>query len=149
MLIQFCIIYTIKVFWAKVKKIKNMLEYILLSVSVGFFVFLLQKTDFVYEYSIVLLTALGSQKILDRLNITGYEKSRNYETFIMYLASLYGIEKNLKGFALRLISCFVCFSTFLNSVIFLFINPLWIFCGSFISIVIFYVSFKIQKQIYS
>jgi hypothetical protein len=125
--------------------------YIYLSVSIGCFVFLIQQTDFIYEYSSLFCNFLKIKTIPKWLNFHTYENSNSFENYISFLGSVYGAKKNILGFLCRLITCFICLNCFLCvfSVLLLTKNILMIFPCFFLSILTYYILFVIKKHIFS
>ena len=54
-------------------------------VSIGCVVFLIQQTDFVYEYVSLALSYIRIQKLRKVLNLDGYENSSSFENYICLL----------------------------------------------------------------
>ena len=132
---------------------ENWTNYLLcLPISIGSIVFLIQQTDFIYEYG-SLLSRVFKIKILDKyLKFEQYEKnSINFENYIIFLGSVYGVKKNIIGFICRLLTCFICLNCFLSviCIIILTNNLMHIFPCFFISILIFYILFSIKRSIFS
>ena len=132
---------------------ENWTNYLLcLPISIGSIVFLIQQTDFIYEYG-SLLSRVFKIKILDKyLKFEQYEKnSINFENYIIFLGSVYGVKKNTIGFICRLLTCFICLNCFLSviCIIILTHNLMYIFPCFFISILIFYILFSIKRSIFS
>jgi hypothetical protein len=126
------------------------IDFILMSISIGYVVFLIQKTDFIYEYANLFLRLIKAKKLLIIMNIEGYEKTDLYKNFIEYLSGIYSGNKNVTGFIVRLSSCFICLSTVLNIFLFLFLNSLiFVFPGACVSVITFFVFDKITKSIYT
>jgi hypothetical protein len=126
-------------------------EFLFLPISIGSFVFLLQQTDFVYEYG-SLFSRLFKLKSIDYiLKFEYYEKnSSSFENYISFIGSVYGVKKNLLGFICRLLSCFICLSCFLSFllVLVLFKTIYLIFPCFVISVMIYLFLFMSKKKIY-
>ena len=123
-----------------------------ISTSIGSFVFLIQQTDFIYEY-VSLFSRLVKLKYIDFvLKFEHYEKnSSSFENYIQFIGSVFGVKKNLAGFICRLLSCFICLSCFLSlvSTTILYKNIYYFFPCFFISVVIYFILFSIKRKIYS
>jgi len=120
-------------------------------ISIGCIVFLIQQTDFIYEYSSLILTYIRIPKIRDWLKFETYENSSSFENYISFIASIRGIKKDLTGFLCRLVSCFICLNCFLSvlSVLAITKSAIMIFPCFFLSILTFYILFKIKKSVFS
>jgi len=120
-------------------------------VSIGCVVFLIQQTDFVYEYASLALSYIKIQKLRKVLNLDGYENSSSFENYIIFIASTRGIKKDLGGFTCRLVSCFICLNCFLSvfSVLVVTKSAIMIFPCFFLSVLTFYVLFRIKKSVFS
>jgi hypothetical protein len=125
--------------------------YIYLSISIGCFVFLIQQTDFIYEYSSLFCNFLKIKTIPKWLSFHTYENSNSFENYTAFLGSIYGVKKNVTGFLCRLITCFICLNCFLCvfSVLLLTKNILMVFPCFFLSILTYYVLFVIKKHTFS
>jgi hypothetical protein len=126
-------------------------EFLFLPISIGSFVFLLQKTDFVYEYFSLFSRVLGLKNIDSYLKFEYYEKnSSQFQNYISFLGSIYGVRKNILGFFCRLISCFLCLSCFLSLVfvILLYKSMYLVFPCFVISVLIYFILFTAMKKIY-
>jgi hypothetical protein len=126
-------------------------EFLFLPISIGSFVFLLQKTDFVYEYFSLFSRTFGLKNIDSYLKFEYYEKnSSQFQNYISFLGSIYGVRKNILGFFCRLISCFLCLSCFLSLVfvILLYKSMYLVFPCFVISVLIYLILFTAMKKIY-
>lgn len=126
-------------------------NFLYLPISIGCFVFLVQKTDFIYEYSCLFSRILRLKFIDLVLKLEYYEKnSANFENYISFIGSVFGARKDLIGFLSRLLSCFLCLSCFLSLISVLAIyNNLYFFLPCFfIAAIVFYILFSIKKKIY-
>lgn len=126
-------------------------NFLYLPISIGCFVFLIQQTDFIYEYSSLFSRILRLKFIDSFLKLEYYEKnSANFENYVVFIGSVFGAKKNLTGFISRLISCFICLSCFLSLISVLAIyNSLYFFLPCFfIAAIVFYILFSIKKKIY-
>lgn len=128
----------------------ELFKFFALSASIGSIVFLVQQTDFIYEYASLFLGHKIFKKIRRLLNFEGYENSNQFENYIMFLGSVYGIKKNILGFICRLLTCFICLNCFLSffSVLFITKSILIIFPCFLLSIVTFYILFLIKKSVF-
>lgn len=126
-------------------------EFLFLPISIGSFVFLLQKTDFVYEYFSLFSRTFGLKNIDSYLKFEYYEKnSSQFQSYISFLGSIYGVRKNILGFVCRLISCFLCLSCFLSLVfvLLLYKSVYLVFPCFVISVLIYFILFAATKKIY-
>ncbi len=127
------------------------MEHLIISASIGSIVFLIQQTDFIYEYISLFCRFIKNNKIPNILNFSTYENSNGFESYIYFIGSLYGIKKNLIGFVCRLLSCFICLNCFLSvlAVLFFTKNIFMIFPCFIMAMIVFFVLFKIKNEIYS
>jgi hypothetical protein len=121
-----------------------------LSISIGCVVFLIQQTDFVYEYSSMFLKTLNLKKVSAFLKFDQYENSNSFENYIMFIGAVCGVKKNIVGFLSRLITCFLCLNCFLSFLAGLLItkNIMLIMPGFLISVVVFYTLFLIKRSVF-
>ena len=141
-------------FFLKIKNIahnKNMEDFIYLAISIGCIVFLIQQTDFIYEYLNLFTKILKINTLRSLLKFDSYENSNNFENYVSFIGSVYGIKKNTIGFISRLITCFICLNCFLSffSVLLITKNVMIIFPCFFLSIIAYYILFLIKKHIFS
>lgn len=131
--------------------INNTLCFFTTSISIGSIVFLIQQTDFIYEYISLFCRFIKNKKIPNFLKFEGYENSSNFQTYVYFIGSVHGVKKNFTGFASRLVSCFICLNCFLSVLAGLLItkNILLIFPCFLFSIITFSFLFKIKYEIYS
>jgi hypothetical protein len=124
---------------------------LLLSMSVGCIVFLIQQTDFIYEYT-SLFSSIFKLKLIDNLlKFDYYEKnSTQFENYISFLGSIYGVKKNIIGFICRLFTCFICLNCFLSISLTLITTKsiLTIFPCFFFSIITYFILFSIKRSIF-
>ena len=124
---------------------------LLLAISVGCLVFLIQQTDFVYEYLSLLSRFLGLKFIDNALKFEYYEKnSIQFENYIMFLGSVYGVKKNLIGFVCRLLTCFICLNCFLSLWLVLIITKsvVVIFPCFLLSVIVYFILFSIKRSVF-
>jgi hypothetical protein len=121
-----------------------------LSISIGCVVFLVQQTDFVYEYCSMLLRILRLKKISAFLKFDQYENSNSFENYIMFIGAVCGVKKNIVGFLSRLITCFLCLNCFFSFLAGLLItkNIMLIMPSFLISVVVFYILFLIKRSVF-
>jgi len=121
-----------------------------LSISIGCIVFLIQQTDFVYEYSSMLLRILKLKKVSAFFKFDQYENSNSFENYIMFIGAVCGVKKNIAGFLSRLITCFLCLNCFLSFLAGLFItkNIMLIMPCFLISVMAFYTLFLIKRSVF-
>jgi|LauGreDrversion4_2_1035121.scaffolds.fasta_scaffold01389_8 hypothetical protein len=126
-------------------------EFLILPISIGSFVFLLQNTDFVYEYGSLLCQIFKLKKLDIFLKFEQYRSnSGKFDNYISFLGSVFGAKNNFFGFLARLLSCFICLSCFISLTFnFLFGNALYFLLCFFISSIVYFVLFSIKKKIYS
>ena len=126
-------------------------DFLFLPISIGSFVFLLQQTDFVYEYLSLFSRTFGLKNIDSCLKFEYYEKNTSqFQNYISFLGSVYGVRKSPLGFACRLISCFLCLSCFLSLifVLLLYKSVYLVFPCFVISVLIYFILFTAMKKIY-
>ena len=123
---------------------------LLLSISIGCIVFLIQQTDFVYEYASMLLRILNLKKVSAFLKFDQYENSNNFENYIMFIGATCGVKKNIVGFTSRLVTCFICLNCFLSFLAGLLItkNIMLIMPSFLISVIVFYTLFLIKGSVF-
>jgi len=121
-----------------------------LSISIGCVVFLVQQTDFVYEYCSMLLRTLRLKRISTFLKFDQYENSNSFENYIMFIGAVCGVKKNIVGFLSRLITCFLCLNCFFSFLAGLLItkNIMLIMPSFLISVVVFYILFLIKRSVF-
>jgi hypothetical protein len=121
-----------------------------LSISIGCIVFLVQQTDFVYEYCSMLLRILRLKKISAFLKFDQYENSNSFENYIMFIGAVCGVKKNIVGFTSRLVTCFLCLNCFFSFLAGLLItkSTILIMPSFLISVVVFYILFLIKRSVF-
>jgi hypothetical protein len=121
-----------------------------LCISIGCIVFLVQQTDFVYEYCSMLLRILRLKRISTFLKFDQYENSNSFENYIMFIGAVCGVKKNIVGFFSRLVTCFLCLNCFLSFLSGLLITKsiMLIMPGFLISVVVFYILFLIKRSVF-
>ena len=122
-----------------------------LPISIGCVVFLIQQTNFIYEYASLFLKLINFQEIGRVLKFDTYENSSGFENYIMFIGSVYGVKNNIIGFFSRLITCFICLSCLLSilSVLFITKSIVLIFPCFLFSIITYYILFSIKKSVFS
>jgi hypothetical protein len=122
-------------------------DFLVLSISIGSFVFLLQNTDFIYEYGSLFCQTLKLKKLDIFLKFDQYKSNSNkFENYIGFLGSVFGTKNSLVGFITRLLSCFICLSCFISLAANIVIGSvLYFFPCFFISVVIYFILFLIKK----
>jgi hypothetical protein len=120
-------------------------------ISIGCIVFLIQQTDFIYEYASLFLNLTKLKRISNAFQFNTYENSNSFPNYIIFLASIHGVKKNAFGFICRLLSCFICLNCFISvfSVLLITKSAIMIFPCFFLSILTFYILFSIKKSIFS
>lgn len=128
----------------------ELLNILVLSTSIGCITFLVQQTDFIYEYVSLFFGHRIFQKFRRFIKFEEYENSNQFENYIMFLGSVYGIKKNTIGFICRLLTCFICLNCFLSlfSVLLITKSVIMIFPCFFTSILVYYVLFLIKKSVF-
>ena len=128
-----------------------MQDYIIIGISIGCIVFLIQQTDFVYEYLSLLFKILKLNSLHQKLNFQTYENSQGFETYIGFIGSIYGVKKNSLGFFCRLITCFICLNCFLSlfSLIFIKKSLIMLFPCFLLSMLTFYILFLIKRHVFA
>jgi hypothetical protein len=125
------------------------LDLFAIGLSIGAFVFLLQHTDFIFEYSRLFFSIFNSKKLDKFFKFEFYENSQGYNNYLEFLSSRY-VSAGLKGFFFRLISCFICLNCFLSLWICMAFGLFYYFLVCFfIAYVVYFILFKIKKYIYS
>lgn len=130
---------------------------IIYGASIGSIVFLIQKTDFIFEY--LNLAIFFFEKCFFKLTSTrkyllleeykNLENPEDYSSYVEFFSALNGFAPGLQGFLCKLISCFICLSCFLTVPVgLLFIKESLVFICFIVSIIIYFILFKIQKSIY-
>jgi len=129
---------------------------IIYSASIGSIVFLIQKTDFIFEYlSLAIyffekyffkLTFIKKHLLIEEYK--NLENPEDYSSYIEFFSAINGFAPGLRGFLCKLISCFICLSCFLTVPVGLvFIKPSLVFICFIISMIIYFILFNIQKAI--
>lgn len=120
-------------------------------ISIGCIVFLIQETDFIYEYVSLFLGLTRLKRMSNALQFNTYENSDGFQNYVFFIGSVYGMKKNTFGFVCRLLSCFICLNCFISvlSVLLITKSAIMIFPCFFLSILTFYILFSIKKSIFS
>jgi len=121
-----------------------------LSISIGCIVFLIQQTDFIYEYASLFLKLTNFKEAGKFLKFDTYENSNGFENYIMFIGSVYGVKNNIIGFISRLITCFLCLNCLLSVLAGLLItkNIMIIMPCFLISVIVFYILFLIKRSVF-
>ena len=121
-----------------------------LSISIGCVVFLIQQTDFIYEYCSMLLKICNLKKVSAFLKFDQYENSNSFENYIMFIGAVCGVKKNIVGFVSRLATCFLCLNCFLSFLAGLLITKsiILIMPSFLISVIVFYALFLIKRSVF-
>jgi hypothetical protein len=121
-----------------------------LSISIGCIVFLIQQTDFIYEYASLFLKLTNFKEVGKFLKFDTYENSNGFENYIMFIGSVYGVKNNIIGFISRLITCFLCLNCLLSVLAGLLItkNIMIIMPCFLISVIVFYILFLIKRSVF-
>jgi hypothetical protein len=126
-------------------------ESISIPISIGCIVFLIQETDFIYEYLSIFLKTLRLNFLYKSMRFNTYENSNGFSNYVIFLSSIYGIKKNMLGFLCRLVSCFICLNCFISvfSVLLITKNAIMIFPCFLLSILTFYILFRVKNSVFS
>jgi hypothetical protein len=124
-------------------------NYIYLPISIGCIVFLIQQTDFIYEYTSMFSNLFRIKYLQNKFKT--YENSNNYENYISFVGSVHGVKKNITGFICRLATCFICLNCFLSlfSVLLITKSIILALPCFFFSVLVFYILFIIKKHVFS
>jgi hypothetical protein len=126
-------------------------DYLILGISIGCAVFLIQQTDFIYEYLSIFLKTFKLNSLYKKIGFETYENSENFDNYINFIGSVHGVKKNALGFFSRLITCFICLNCFLSifSLIFIKNSLIMIFPCFLLSMIVFYILFLIKKHVFA
>lgn len=119
-----------------------------ISVTIGSLVFLIQQTDFIFEYMKLFLTVTKNKSLEKLLKFDYYQNSTGYSNYIQFISSRDWSHNGLMAFFCKLVSCFICLNCFLSLVFSLFLGIDLFLVYFFLSIVVFFILFKIKKYIY-
>jgi hypothetical protein len=124
----------------------HVFDCVFIGVVVGFWSFLMEKTDFVYEYLKELVKILP-RRIKARITplLEYYENSGgDYgDNFLTFLGNFQGRRPGAPGFLSRLLSCFYCRTTALSIILSVIcLNPLFLLTP-FFAILIGKILFKL------
>lgn len=124
---------------------------VFLSITIGSIVFLIQQTDFIYEYLSLFLNLIRFKEIGVLLKFDSYQNSNGFENYIMFIGSVYGVKNNVIGFFCRLLTCFICLNCVASifSVLAITNQIIYVFPCFIISILVYYMLFSIKKSIFS
>ena len=119
--------------------------------SIGCITFLIQKTDFVLEYTRLLLDFFHLTKLKKILLIPHYENlepTSDYASFVEFFCATNGTETNLFGFLCRLISCFICLNCFLTVIGgAFFLSYSVLFFSFLVAMLVYFLLFKIKNSL--
>ena len=118
---------------------ENIINILQVSVSIGSFVFLVQQTDFIFR-----------NKSLEKLlKFDYYKNSTGYSNYIQFISSRDWSHNGLIAFVAKLVSCFICLSCFLSLLISVFLGTFMFLVYFFLSVIVFFILFKIKKYIFA
>lgn len=123
-------------------------DFIILGVSIGCFVFLIQQTDFIYEYVNLFIRATENKKLEEFLKFDYYRNSNGYSSYVEFIASRDWSEKIIASFLSKLISCFFCLNCFISVICAIVLCSKFLFVYFLISNITFYILFKIKESIF-
>lgn len=130
----------------------ELLIFISLFISIGSITFLIQNTDFIYEYLSLFLRTLKIKSLENFFKFAHYEQnSSSFENYISFLGSVFGVKNNFFGFLCRLLTCFLCLNCFLSLVLSFFIFEsfiLYIFPCFVGAVLIYLFLFLTKKKIF-
>lgn len=127
---------------------ENILNILQISITIGSLVFLVQQTDFIFEYSKLLFTLTKKKTLEKLLKFDYYQNSNGYSNYIHFISSRDWSHNGLVAFFCKLISCFVCLNCLLSLVFSLFLGTGLFLVYFFLSVVVFFILFKIKKYIF-
>ena len=119
------------------------------AISVGSFVFLVQQTDFIFEYTKLFLKLARNKRLEKFLKFDYYQNSTGYSNYLEFISSRDWSHNGLMAFLAKLISCFLCLNCLLSLIVSLFLGINMFLVYYFLSVIIFYILFKIKKYIFT
>ena len=123
------------------------LEFIFLPITIGGIVFLLQQTDFVYEYLSLATDYFGKNKAKEKLKLEEYKESGIYANYIQHIAGTNQAKSGLRPFLLKLISCFICLNCFISlACTILITKEIYFFIPCFFISIVTYCIFLLVKN---
>lgn len=126
-----------------------MSDFIILGISIGSLVFLVQKTDFIFEYSKFFIEALGFSSFF-KLEHYKNNKSIECESYFEFICFINAAKDNFFGFLCRLLSCGICLNCFLSLLFcsFLFFKPFLFLFVFFCAIISYFFLTKLKHNMY-
>ena len=124
-------------------------DFIYLGISIGSIVFLIQQTDFVYEYISLFTRTTKNKKLEEFLKFDYYQNSNGYSSYVEFICSRDWSKSVIMSFSSKLISCFFCLSCFLSTACAIVLCSKFLFVYFLISILTFYMLFKIKNSIFN
>lgn len=120
--------------------------------SIGSTTFLIQNTDFIYEYLSLFLKTVRLKVLEKFFKFDEYEQNEEmFENYMMFLGATLGVKKNIIGFLARLATCFLCLNCFFSILMCLFLFECFMYyalpCFVF-SVLTYYALFSIKKRIF-
>ena len=119
------------------------------AVSVGAFVFLVQQTDFIFEYAKLFLRLTRNKSLEKFLKFDYYQNSTGYSNYVEFISSRDWSHNGLMAFTAKLASCFLCLNCLLSLIASLFLGINMFLVYYFLSVIVFYILFKIKKYIFT
>lgn len=126
-----------------------MSDFIILGISIGSLVFLLQKTDFIFEYSQFFIKFLRLSSFF-KLDYYKNNKTIECESYFEFICFINATNKGFFGFICRLLSCGICLNCFLSLFLcsFIFFKPLLFLFTFFCAIISYFFLIKLKQNMY-
>jgi len=128
---------------------ENIINILQVSVSIGSFVFLVQQTDFIFEYLSLFIKIFRNKSLEKLLKFDYYKNSTGYSNYIEFISSRDWFHNGLIVFVAKLISCFICLNCFLSLLISVFLGTYMFLVYFFLSVIVFFILFKIKKYVFA
>jgi hypothetical protein len=126
-----------------------MSDFIILGISIGSLVFLLHKTDFIFEYSSFFIRILGLSSFF-KLDHYKNNKTIDCESYFEFICFINATNKGFFGFICRLLSCGICLNCFLSLFLcsFLFLKSFLFLFVFFCAIISYFFLIKLKQNMY-
>jgi hypothetical protein len=125
-----------------------MSDFIILGISIGSLVFLLHKTDFIFEYSSFFIRILGLSSFF-KLDYYKNNKTIECESYFEFICFINATNKGFFGFICRLLSCGICLNCFLSLLYsFLFLKSFLFLFVFFCAIISYFFLIKLKQNMY-
>jgi len=125
-----------------------MSDFIILGISIGSLVFLLHKTDFIFEYSSFFIRILGLSSFF-KLDYYKNNKTIECESYFEFICFINATNKGFFGFICRLLSCGICLNCFLSLLCsFLFLKSFLFLFVFFCAIISYFFLIKLKQNMY-